>query len=165
MAKPIGRIVMDLKRPRTVDERKVKNNDLMAFVYYARICPNARNSGEVDVIDVDSGNPFTVKGVDLIEYGFSADQYSKEILVTKAEIAEELITAYNRPFTVAFVKANGDRRVLRGRLVKPEPLMGRSYVEDLDKPIGDRLRQVDHRTIEYLILEGVKYTVKVRSKC
>jgi hypothetical protein len=30
----------------------------------------------------------------------------------------------------------------------------------LDKPITDRFRQADHRTLKYLIVGGVKYTVK-----
>ena len=40
-------------------------------------------------------------------------------------------------------------------------LLGRSLCEDLDLPEGrNRLREVDHRTIKYLIVDGVKYVVK-----
>ena len=59
------------------------------------------------------------------------------------------------------MKQDGTERTLRGKLVKPEPLLGRSMVEDLDSDDKkNRLRQVDHRTINWLVVDGVKYTVK-----
>jgi hypothetical protein len=100
-----------------------------------------------------------VHGKELIESAFSADQYSAEEKVTKTRAAEILSTAYNRPFTVCFEKQDGKERVLRGRLVEPEPLLGRSHVEDLDVVEGHKLRLVDHRTIRYIIVNGTKYTV------
>jgi len=74
--------------------------------------------------------------------------------------AEILVNAYHRPLTVCFVKNDGTERTLRGRLVKPEPLLGRSTVEDLDVTNGNRLRLVDHRTIKWIVVDGTKYTVK-----
>jgi hypothetical protein len=82
--------------------------------------------------------------------------------VTMTRAAEILITSFNRPLTVRFVKKQGGERVLRGRLLRPEPLLGRSYVEDLDAKGDSRIRLVDHRTIKCLIVDGVKYTVKGR---
>jgi hypothetical protein len=38
-------------------------------------------------------------------------------------------------------------------------LLGRSHVEDLDITEGHRLRLVDHRTIRWIIVNCVKYTV------
>lgn len=56
---------------------------------------------------------------------------------------------------------SGEERVLVGHLVSTEPKMGRSTVVDLEIPQGKhRLRLVDHRTVEWLILRGVKYVVK-----
>ena len=75
-------------------------------------------------------------------------------------MAELLINARNIPFTVCFEKQNGEERVLRGRLISHEALLGRSSVEDLDLPAGDRTRLVDHRTLKFLILNGVKYVLK-----
>ncbi len=43
--------------------------------------------------------------------------------------------------------------------------MGRSYVEDLDVAKTDKelgIREVDHRTIQSLIVDGVKFTLKKR---
>ena len=55
----------------------------------------------------------------------------------------------------------GDNRTLVGYLVNSEPMMGRSTVIDLEVAIDKhRLRQVDHRSIQWMILKNIKYTVK-----
>jgi hypothetical protein len=56
--------------------------------------------------------------------------------------------------------STGEERTLIGYLMRCEPKMGRSQVIDME--IGHdkhRLRQVDHRTIQWLILKNVKYEV------
>lgn len=137
----------------------VKKDDLMAFVYFAKV--TAKQGENLSVKNMDDEMDFGVHGKALVERGFSADQYQEEQKVTKTQAAEILVSSYNRPFTVCFEKQDGGDRTLRGRLVHPEPLLGRSMVEDLDiDPKQHRLRQVDHRTIQYIIVEGVKYIVK-----
>ena len=55
----------------------------------------------------------------------------------------------------------GQERTLVGYLVNTEAKMGRSTVVDLEIPKGQHnLRQVDHRTLNWIILKNVKYTVK-----
>jgi hypothetical protein len=140
---------------------RVKVGDLMAFVYYVRVkkVDPAVPSLVVEDLDHDQGD-FAVAGTRLISGAFSADQFQEEEKVTMTRAAEILIASYNRPLTVCFIKQSGGLRVMRGRLLKPEPLLGRSHVEDLDVPGRSRLRLVDHRTIKYLIVDGVKYIVK-----
>jgi hypothetical protein len=70
------------------------------------------------------------------------------------------MTAHNRPFTVCFDKDNGEERVLRGRLLEPDGRRGRSKVLDLDQPIGRQMRLVDHRTLKWLTINGIKFTAK-----
>jgi hypothetical protein len=157
-----------------VDFEKIKEGDLMAFLYYAKVTRKEseyhnrlegsdyhNRLGRVHVTGL-AGAPsvFHVQGYDLIEAGFSADQYSKTEVLSRTKVAEILTTSYNRPFTVCFDKADGRERILRGRLVQPEPLLGRSHVEDLDIMEGSRLRLVDHRTLKWLIVNGVRYNVK-----
>jgi hypothetical protein len=115
---------------------------------------------QVDVTNVDSGLEFKIQGRELLEELKSADSFNSSKKVTKTELAEKLVSCYNVAFTVRFEKTNGEERTLRGRLQSHEPLMGRSYVEDLDIPKDQhRLRLVDHRTLKYLIVDGVKYYV------
>ena len=144
-----------------VKPENVKIQDLMAFTYWVKIVGTAQNGEALKVINLDDDDsPIHITGKELIENALSANQYQIEQKITKTKAAELLVNSVNRPFTVAFLKNDGKERVLRGRLVKPEPLLGRSMVEDLELKGVNRLRQVDHRTIQYLIVDGVKYLVK-----
>lgn len=143
-----------------INPNQVNSNDLMAFTYYAKVERNERGT-KLHVKDVDNNQQFFVSGEDLIKSAASADQFHEEEKASKTHIAELLVHSGNRPFTVRFEKADGKERTLRGRLIAPEPLLGRSHVEDLDVDKGkNRMRLVDHRTIKHLIVDGVKYTVK-----
>lgn len=57
----------------------------------------------------------------------------------------------------------GESCVLTGHLVKSEQHMGRSLVIDLNAPAGFNFRQVDHRTIQFIILKNVKYSLGKKS--
>lgn len=144
-----------------VDPSKVKVGDLMAFTYYVKIKKTEQSGEQLLVEDLDNGlSEIQVRGKDLIVGSRSADQFAEEEKVSKTKAAEILINSTNRPLTVSFMKADGTERILRGRLIAPEPLLGRSMVEDLETFDKNRLRQVDHRTINFLVVDGVKYVVK-----
>jgi|GEM_PF-3574026 len=141
--------------------KDVKKDDLMAFIYYGTVQHAAPSGTNLTVKDVDNHREMGVNGTELIESSFSADQFHEEIKVSKTKAAELLVSSPNRPIKVSFNKQDGTERILRGRLIQPEPLLGRSMVEDLDITDGkNRLRQVDHRTINFIIVDGVKYIVK-----
>lgn len=139
------------------DINKVNNGDLMCFPYWGKVLSTSSDQIHVEGLD---GKSFYVQGVELINKSFSADQFDIEKTVSKTTLAEIFTTSHNVPFTICFKKANGKERVLRGRYLRHEPLMGRSYVEDLDITSGSPLRQVDHRSIKYLVVHGVKYIAK-----
>ena len=142
-----------------VNASKIKVDDIMSFVYYTKV--KSVNGDTVIVCDLDDDNKeISISGKELLEKSFSADQFEKEENVSKTRAAEILVHSANKPLTVNFLKSDGEERTLRGRLVKPEPLLGRSMVEDLDLKSDHRLRQVDHRTIRYLIVDGIRYNVK-----
>lgn len=152
---------MNTIKKHNVDPAKVNEGDLMAFIYWTKVKSTSSNGSVLGVANLDDDEGIIrINGKELIEKSFSADQYHEEEKVSKTRAAEILLHSVNRPFTVCFLKTNGNERVLRGRLVKPEPLLGRSMVEDLDQKGVNRLRQVDHRTIKYLIVDGTKYIVK-----
>jgi hypothetical protein len=141
--------------------RNVKVGDLMASINYVRV--KQVNNGGQELVTEDLLNGFqslTITGKDLVESCLSANQFQKEMKITKTQAAELLISSYNRPFTVVFEKQDGTERTLRGRLIRPEPLLGRSMVEDMETTDKNKERLVDHRTIKSLIVDGIKYVVK-----
>lgn len=135
----------------------------MQFKYYAKVAAVSGDGAHLKVTDVDRGKSFNVDGTDLIQAAYSADQYETEVKVSQTEVIDVLMRSYNLPFTACFEKACGEERVLRGRLIEPDGRRGRSHVEDLDLPAdtkGGRQRQIDHRTLKWLIVAGVKYVAK-----
>ena len=53
----------------------------------------------------------------------------------------------------------GELAEIVGHLVENDCKMGRTLVIDLDAPQDSAFRQIDHRTIEFIILRNVKYTL------
>jgi hypothetical protein len=157
--------------------KDIKVGDLMAVTLYVKVTGKGKNAVGLDAVQVanaDAG-PATLElaGAELIEAASSANQFQEEVLVSKTKAAEILADLQarhdRRPFQVAFVKKDGSDRVLNGRMIPSiESPLGYSSVEDLDLPVIDaatgksnhRVRQVDHRTIKYVVINGVKNTVK-----
>jgi hypothetical protein len=54
----------------------------------------------------------------------------------------------------------GEERTLIGYTISREISWGRSMVIDLETEDNNKIRQVDHRTINWLICKNVKYSVK-----
>lgn len=137
-------------------------DDIVSQTYYFKVAKADPRGNTIIVRDLDRrlGSEIEIRGTPLIESLVSADSYQTTVKVTRGEMARLLTGAGSKPFTVEFVKSDGEDRTLRGVLVEHEDLMGRSSVRDLDIEQGMPLRQVDHRTIFSLILAGVKYTLK-----
>lgn len=85
-------------------------------------------------------------------------RFSTTKLESRRKVIEVLVAA-DEPFAVKFLKQNNVPRVLLGTVIGPSH-GGYIHVKDLEREAGDRYRQVDTRTIEYVILEGVKHIVK-----
>ena len=58
----------------------------------------------------------------------------------------------------------GEECTLICHICKSEAKLGRSLVLDLNAPRNNNFRQVDHRTIEFIILKNVKYVLSKGSK-
>jgi hypothetical protein len=147
-----------------VDPAKVKKDDLMAIIYYVKV--KEAKKGELLVTDLQSNmGDIKVNGTDLIQNCMSADFYGKEEKVTMTRLADILTESPNRPLSVCFIKKDGTERILRGKWLSEDRKMGRSNCEDLDVVKTDKedgLRQVDHRTIQWLVVDGVRYVLKTR---
>lgn len=141
-----------------IDIQTIEKDDLMAVVHFVKV--DRVYAQSLLVTDVDNQHVFDVIGQSLVEAMASADRYGETKKVSRTEMAEILSESFNTPFKVVFEKADGTLRSLRGRLIKTERLMGRCMVEDLDKPKGKNIRQVDNRTLASLIVGGVFYTLK-----
>jgi len=139
---------------------KIKAGDIMNIIHYFKVKQN--NGSHIIVTDLKGKlGDMKIDGLELIESCGSADQWNKEEKCTMTAAAQMLVESYGKPFSCTFLKADGTERTLRGKLVTPEPLLGRSSVIDLDIPAGEHnLRLIDHRTVVSLTLDGVKYTVK-----
>jgi endo-alpha-1,4-polygalactosaminidase (GH114 family) len=91
-------------------------------------------------------------------------ELQEKLLETIKQEAEKL--ANDRDIEKAIKKLSkealkGKERTLVGYLLQTEQKMGRSLVIDLQVAAErNRIRLVDHRTLNWLILQNVKYTVK-----
>jgi len=108
---------------------------------------------------------FTVnyhKQAEMKDINDAIESANKGKILPIAEIKKLVKTAYK-----------GEERTLTGYLISVETGFGRSMVIDLkadaskstpataEKPAWDsRIRQVDHRTLNWLIQKNIKYTVK-----
>jgi hypothetical protein len=81
--------------------------------------------------------------------------------MTRTELAHKIAESNGKPFRVKFKKADGKTRILFGRLLSLDTLMGRAYVHDFEEGnVKDGIRQLDFRTLEEVVIEDVKYEVK-----
>jgi hypothetical protein len=117
----------------------------------------------------------------------SADTYFETKFVSRTELLEVFTKAGDAVYTVDYRKQvdpmkafetlktgnklksheeqkkdlkkalEGEKRTLIGHTISSETGLGRSLVYDL---VNKGLKQVDHRTIDSLILKGIKYAVK-----
>lgn len=81
------------------------------------------------------------------------------------KISEEPADTFTKnPESSKFAKSliEGDECLIKGHLIKCENTLGRSTVIDLSAKHDSKFRQVDHRTIEYIILKNVKYSLKAK---
>lgn len=132
---------------------------IVSLTLYAEV--ENQDNGSVTVRDLYNGTEYQLVGPDVLHRLNSADTFTNIKQVSRTAMAEILLEAGDKVFTVSFVKQDGNCRVLRGRLISSEPTMGRAMVEDFDLSAAiSNIRQVDLRTLKYLILGNTKYVVK-----
>lgn len=144
----------------------VKVGHILALTFLVKVDDIDPKEDILHVSGLNAASParFDIKGKSLVAASNSADQYTEEVTVTSTRASDILINAGNKMFTVYFIKNDGEPRKLRGRFIAADT-RGYSNVEDLDVPTTNRTpeerwRKVDNRTIEWIIIGGVKYNVK-----
>ncbi len=140
----------------------IKPGDLMSFTYWGKVTEIDSETSRLYLENVDTGEEFSVCGKSLIEDSQSADIYDHIEIRPRRQIVDILIHSKRLPFTVSFIKKNGENRILKGRVIcVREVNQGYIDVEDLEVDDSEnRHRQVDTRTIQYVIVSGTKYQVK-----
>jgi hypothetical protein len=144
--------------------RKIKEGEMLSFTNYYKVLEH--NVDQLKVVDLRSKVTVIISGESLIELLKSNDYYEKTVVVTKAEMVDALLGAGQTVFTVGFKKADGSDRVMIACNPKAETNLGRTQVVDLeviDKDPADKtkgIRLIDNRTIEFLVLDKVRYNLK-----
>ena len=138
---------------------KIKEKDVISLTKYARV--KSVFGTTVRAVDLHDGKDFEIHGKDLQDTCMSADFFYDTEKSSRTKLVEVLIGSWGRPFTAVFDKADKKERTVRGRLLSTnENQFGRSTVEDLDKPDGERIILVDHRTLKSIVVDNVKFTLK-----
>lgn len=144
--------------------REPSVGDIVYYQTYSRVLDIRVNRGgletELELIDLDTNRVSYMSGNELTSRLVLANAVVRTEYMTRTELATRLTEAGPLPFTVTFTKADGTTRRLRGSLLHAEPLLGRSYVRDLDNSMDDRVRLVDHRTLQELVINNVRYLLK-----
>lgn len=157
----------------------IKKDDMLCSINYYKVLSKDTVNKTVRlqndnglVLDVTENIPITEM--------YSADYYHSEVVLPRSLVVQHLLNARDIIFTVSFRKKvnpkdiikhiddtddidellNGETRILTGILNYIDKATGRTFVTDLKIPPNkNRMRQVDNRTISWLIIKNVKYIV------
>ena len=183
-AKAPEEVKYDKDAPKWDSKKLAKGNWFSGTNYYQAV------SDKGDQISCKSGGMTIDISRDILEYEMhNSDVYKEEVKVNLTELATKLAEANSQCFTVCFttkvnekdvqeklsiVKAKdlknaatakalakeilvGRESTLIGRLSRAEGKLGRSLVIDLPT---QGFRQVDHRTLKWLVINNTKYIIK-----
>jgi len=106
---------------------------------------------------------FMKKDTDKTKKAYTAEKDAKIAQITNARVADVpalLNDLIEHPITKVIP---GELRVMKGRHYGNVDDLGRVQFTDMELPFTDpsaRLRQVDPRTIQYLVVNNVKYSLK-----
>ena len=147
------------------DVKKLERGDFVSRISFMQVTSMGLN----DMIGVTNEDGFSW-GISpgIIEEECYSTNVDSEEKLPKTAIAEILMSAKDAIIEVCFDKANGEERVLTGYVIGAEPVLGRTIAIDITIPKkmrttkewDERQRQVDHRTLKWLVYKNVKYIVE-----
>lgn len=143
-----------------IEIKSAKPGERLSYTSYFQILSVNKRTGSM-VVEDQHGQELTIAGKEFIETNMkSAAQYSTTEKLGKNALAEKLFTAGDAIMQVKFKKQDGKNRTLVGYFMSQDTNLGRSNMTDLEITKGHNLRQVDHRTLQEVIVNGVRYTSK-----
>jgi len=143
-----------------LDPTKVKKGDVVAFHFYTIVEEVKNKDGDLCLVvkNIEQDQMFTVQGEPLIQKGFSGNFVEEEVTLSRTKIIGILKDSPNKPIQIQFVKKDGSDRNMICRFLATNDT-GYAQVEELVET-GPQMRQVDLRTMEWIVVEGTKYVVK-----
>ena len=166
---------------------QIKSGDKLSRLSYIKVLNVFSSAVEVQN---EEGVKWTIDKAILEKECYSANQFTETKIVNRSELIEIFNKTGDNIYTVSFnkqakladafdavcnkgkLKSNavlkkelseamsGEERTLIGYTISREIAWGRSMVIDLETEDTNRIRQVDHRTLNWLICQNVKYIVK-----
>lgn len=100
---------------------------------------------------------FSSVGDAIFTVSYNKQPKSKDIKEAIKKLNKGKILSTKEMETVIDKAYEGEERELTGYLIKVETGFGRSLVIDLEADKVNRYRQVDHRSLNWMIYKGVKY--------
>ena len=159
------------------DPKKLQVGDNFSNISYMKI---DKIDGDTITVTNTYGGSWIMSKALIVRDAWSADHYEKEVKTTMTSLAEILTLCKDTVFTVSFKKkvdvkdveetlkktnfkddkavkqmqkqiVEGQECVITGYLTGNESTLGRSIVVDLNAPATNNIRQVDHRTINWIV--------------
>lgn len=168
-----------------VNVGELQTGDYLSETQYYKVL--SRKQGGIEV-ENERGFKFNISEPIIQEGCYSSNQFTDEEKVTQTELADILQNAGDSVFSINFNKKTkpedvlaelkklpkkeftvkamktaiaGEARTMVAHRVSSEPSLGRTQVVDLETEIGGRrLRLIDHRTINWIVLKNVRYVLK-----
>jgi len=140
-----------------INFKKIVEGEYLSFTSYYKVKEKIHQG---IIVTNQHGQDITITGVDLIETFASAGQFVETRKAGKHEMVEAIHNAKDTVFTVCFKKKDGSERILVGHLKSVEAHLGRTEVIDLEIDKDDKtrgIRLVDNRTLEWVIINNIKY--------
>lgn len=115
-----------------------------------------------ELIDILERAGATIFTVCFFKQPKEKDVLDETLAVLRQEVGQVDLPTLEKHVKQAIKRSiHGEERIIVGHLIQSEPKMGRSQVVDLSVPHTEHsIRLVDHRSLQWMILRGVKYVVR-----
>lgn len=147
------------------DPYQVETGDVMLFQFYVKVNSvetrkvNNEEETVLKVTNLDNGDKLTMSGNTVIKKALSANYYEESCLgISRTDMIKIIKKSVGHPMQVQFTKKDGSPRNMICKFLYTTDT-GYAFVDEFtDKEIQHR--QVDLRTIEWVIINGIYYKIR-----